>query len=48
MIGKRASRLPAPSVTYARYHNAVRPHSALGGRTPLEAHAGDEGVELAA
>ena len=30
------------------YYNAERPHSALGGRTPLEAHAGDEGMELAA
>jgi len=30
------------------YYNAERPHSALGGRTPLEAHAGDEGIRLAA
>lgn len=30
------------------YYNAERPHSALGGRTPLEDHAGDEGIELAA
>lgn len=30
------------------YYNAERPHSALGGRTPLEAHAGDEGTRLAA
>ena len=28
--------------------NAERPHSALGGRTPLEAHVGDEGIRLAA
>jgi len=30
------------------YYNAERPHSALGGRTPLEAHAGDDGIRLAA
>jgi putative transposase len=30
------------------YYNAKRPHSALGGRTPLEAHAGDGDMELAA
>jgi putative transposase len=30
------------------YYNAGRPHSALGGRTPLEAQAGDEAIELAA
>jgi putative transposase len=30
------------------YYNAERPHSALGGRTPLEAHTGDEDMELAA
>jgi putative transposase len=30
------------------YYNAERPHSALGGRTPLEAHAGIEVAELAA
>ena len=30
------------------YDNAERPHSALGGRTPFEAHAGDKGLELAA
>ena len=30
------------------YYNAERPHSALGGRTPFEAHAGDEGIRLAA
>ena len=30
------------------YYNAERPHSALGGRTPLEAHLGDEGIRLAA
>jgi putative transposase len=30
------------------YYNAERPHSALGGRTPLEAHAGNEGIKLAA
>ncbi len=29
-------------------YNAERPHPALGGRTPLEAHAGDRGLELAA
>ena len=33
---------------WVTYHNAERPHSALGGRTPLEAHAGNEGLELAA
>ncbi len=30
------------------YYNAERPHSALGGRTPLEAHAGNEDMKLAA
>ena len=30
------------------YYNTERPHSALGGRTPLKAHAGDEGIRLAA
>lgn len=30
------------------YYNAERPHSALGGRTPLEAHAGERAMELAA
>ena len=30
------------------YDNAERPHSALGGRPPFEAHAGDRGLELAA
>jgi putative transposase len=30
------------------YYNAERPHSALGGRTPLAAHAGDGDMELAA
>jgi putative transposase len=30
------------------YYNAERPHSALGGRTPLEAHVGDGAMELAA
>jgi putative transposase len=30
------------------YYNTERPHSALGGRTPFEAHVGDEGIELAA
>ena len=29
--------------SWMTYYNADRPHSALGGRTPLEAHAGDEG-----
>jgi putative transposase len=33
---------------WVTYYNAERPHSALGGRTPLEAHAGDEGIRLAA
>ena len=30
------------------YYNAERPHSALGGRTSLEAYVGDRGMELAA
>ena len=30
------------------YYNAQRPHSALSGRTPFEAHAGRQGMELAA
>jgi putative transposase len=30
------------------YYNAERPHSALGGRTPDEAHAGHSGIRLAA
>jgi transposase InsO family protein len=30
------------------YYNAERPHSALGGRTPLEAHTGVETIKLAA
>ena len=30
------------------YDNAERPHSALDGRPPFEAHAGDKGLELAA
>ena len=30
------------------YYNAERPHLALGGRTPLDAHAGDGDMELAA
>jgi len=30
------------------YYNAERPHSALGGRTPLEAHTGTETITLAA
>jgi len=30
------------------YYNVKRPHSALGGQTPLEAHAGDERIRLAA
>ena len=30
------------------YYNTGRPHSALGGRTPLEAHRGGEGHKLAA
>ncbi len=30
------------------YDNAERPHSALGGRTPDEAHAGHSGIRLAA
>ena len=29
-------------------YNSERPHSALGGRTPLEAHAGDGDLGLAA
>ena len=29
-------------------YNSERPHSALDGRTPLEAHAGDRGLDLAA
>jgi len=29
-------------------YNTERPHSALGGQTPLEAHAGEEGIRLAA
>ena len=33
---------------WVTYYNAERPHSALGGRTPLEAHAGDGAMELAA
>ena len=28
-------------------YNTERPHSALGGRTPLQTHAGDEGIRLA-
>lgn len=30
------------------YYNAERPHSALGGRTPFEAHTGVETIKLAA
>jgi putative transposase len=30
------------------YYNADRPHSALGGRTPNEAHTGNDGIRLAA
>ncbi|MEO1459796.1 MAG: transposase, partial [Pseudomonadota bacterium] len=30
------------------YYNTERPHSALGGRTPCEAHSGTAGSELAA
>lgn len=30
------------------YYNTERPHSALGGQTPLEAHGGGEGLRLAA
>ncbi|MEM7530160.1 MAG: integrase core domain-containing protein, partial [Pseudomonadota bacterium] len=30
------------------YYNTERPHSALGGRTPFEAHSGLAGTELAA
>ena len=31
------------------YYNAARPHSALGGRTPAETHAGiSDGIGLAA
>ena len=33
---------------WVAYYNTERPHSALGGRTPLEAHVGDEGIGLAA
>ena len=33
---------------WVTYYNTERPHSALGGRTPLEAHVGDEGMGLAA
>ena len=34
--------------TWITYYNTERPHSALGGRTPFEAYAGDEGLRLAA
>ena len=30
------------------YYNAERPHSALGGKTPEEAHTGNDGIRLAA
>ncbi|MEM9763123.1 MAG: integrase core domain-containing protein, partial [Pseudomonadota bacterium] len=30
------------------YYNTERPHSALGRRTPCEAHSGTAGSELAA
>ena len=30
------------------YYNTERPHSALGGKTPCEAHSGTAGSELAA
>ena len=33
---------------WVTYYNTERPHSALGGRTPLEAHVGDERMGLAA
>ena len=34
---------------WIEYYNAARPHSALGGRTPTEAHAGlSDGIRLAA
>ena len=33
---------------WVTYYNTERPHSALGGRTPFEAHVGDEGMGLAA
>ena len=33
---------------WVTYYNTERPHSALGGRTPLEAHVGDQGMGLAA
>ena len=33
---------------WVTYYNVERPHSGLGGRTPLEAHGGNEGIKLAA
>ena len=33
---------------WVTYYNVERPHSGLGGRTPLEAHGGNEGNKLAA
>jgi len=33
---------------WSTYDKAGRPHSALGGRTPEEAHPGNDGIRLAA
>ena len=43
-----ASEARAGIGKWITYYNAERPHSALGGRTPLEAQAGYEGTRLAA
>jgi len=32
---------------WTTYYNASRPHSALGGRTPIEAHRGPAGTRMA-
>jgi putative transposase len=43
------SELRAGLARWIGYYNAARPHSALGGRTPDEAHAGSpDGIRLAA